>query len=513
MIIEQADPLPEEERSSRVGPSRSPVDADLQCALAWPISGKTTDALRAQADRLRVFAAADPAAAESIALSLAGKPAFQERAVLLGDSREQLLLTLAELAGTRNPVQAPSRSNLVAGTALADRRVAYLFTGQGAQRVGMGRELYESLPPFKEAFDEVCDRFDGLLDRSLREVVFGDGERPEATRTTSLIDETLFTQTGLFALEVALFRLLDAWGMRPDFLFGHSIGELAAAHVAGVFELDDACRLVAARGRLMGALEPGGAMVAVQASEAEVAESLVGLENRVVLAAVNGPSAVVFSGDTDAVLELAELWKRRGRKTRRLQVSHAFHSPRMDPMLEEFGQFAATVSFAAPTIPLVSNLTGEIVEADQLCDATYWVRHVRETVRFADGVRWLSAQGVVSFLELGPHGVLSAMARDSMPEEELALATPLLRSERPEAETLIGALAQMWVRGVQVDWSAEPSRRGAEAVRLPAYAFQRERYWLDSPRGFWIEQGQLVSETGFERRPRAGGPSRLLGRD
>ena len=181
-------------------------------------------------------------------------------------------------------------------------------------------------------------------------------------------------------------------------------------------------------------------------------------------------------------------------------------------MLEEFGQFAATVSFAAPTIPLVSNLTGEIVEADQLCDATYWVRHVRETVRFADGVRWLSAQGVVSFLELGPHGVLSAMARDSMPEEELALATPLLRSERPEAETLIGALAQMWVRGVQVDWSAEPSRRGAEAVGSPAYAFQRERYWLDSPRGFWIQQGQLVSET-VEPRPRAGGPSRLLGRD
>ncbi|MEU5170777.1 type I polyketide synthase [Streptomyces mutomycini] len=407
--------------------------------VPWVVSAKTSEALVAQVERLSEFAADRNPVDVGFSL-VTSRAVLEHRAVAIGD------LTV--------------RGRVSSGL------TGVLFSGQGAQRSGMGRELYGSYPVFADAFDAVCAELDRHLDQPIRDVVFEGGE---------LLDQTQFTQAGLFALEVALFRLVTAWGVKPDYLLGHSIGELSAAHVAGVLSLEDAARLVAARGRLMQALPAGGAMVSLQATEDEV---LPLLTDGVDVAALNGSSSTVISGDEDAVLAIAAHFEAEGRKTKRLRVSHAFHSPRMDAMLDDFRAVAETLTFHAPQISVVSNVSGLVVSGDEMCSADYWVRHVREAVRFLDGMRSLQDHGVTTFLELGPDGVLSAMGQDCVEDSAFV---PALRKDRDEALTLVTALAELHVRGRSVDWVAYFAGTGARRVDLPTYAFQHERYWPSAP--------------------------------
>ncbi|WUG42417.1 SDR family NAD(P)-dependent oxidoreductase [Kitasatospora sp. NBC_00458] len=462
VILEQA-PV-EEPVAEVVEPSSLPV-------VPWVFSAKTEGALRAQAGRLAAFAGGRP----DVSLVDAGFSLVSSRAVL----EHRGVVVARDRAEALAGLEALAAGGGVAGVA-GGGRVAVLFSGQGAQRAGMGRGLYGVYPVFAAALDEVCGELDVCLAGELaaagvsggvREVMFADAG--------GLLDRTVFTQAGLFAFEVALFRLLESWGVAAGFVAGHSVGEVVAAFVAGVFSLRDACVVVAARGRLMEALPAGGAMVSVRAELARVEEVLASVGGRVAVAAVNGPRSVVVSGEADAVAEVSAVLVAEGCKTRELNVSHAFHSPLMDPMLEEFGRVLEGVEFGVPRIPVVSNLTGELA-SDVLCEPGYWVRHVREAVLFHEGVRALYGAGARAFVEVGPDGVLTAMAADTLEDSDGVVCVAVQRRDRPEPLALVQGVAEAFVNGVAVDWSRLFDGQGARRVDLPTYAFQRERYWLST---------------------------------
>ncbi|MFR9727669.1 SDR family NAD(P)-dependent oxidoreductase [Saccharopolyspora sp. MS10] len=437
--------------------------------VPWIITARTEQALRDQvAELLRQVDAAGPRP-DDVALSLTtGRAAFEHRLAAVGADGGELR---DALAGWLADGDAPG---VLRHTAERPAKLAVLFSGQGAQRAGAGRELAARHPAFAEALDEVLAELDPHLDRPLRELLFAEPGSAEA----ALLDQTAHTQPALFAIEVALHRLLESWGAAPAFVAGHSIGEITAAHVAGVLALPDAAALVAARGRLMQALPSGGAMTAVRATEQEIAPLLSG---RVSVAAVNAPGSLVVSGAEDAVAEVERRLAELDRKTTRLAVSHAFHSPLMDPMLDEFRSVVRGLSFGRPRVPLVSNLTGAPATAEELADPEYWVRHVREPVRFADGVRALAADGASVFLEVGPDSALCSMAQESL-DPELPVV-PVLRRDREDHAAAVTALVRLHVAGVPVDWAAFFADTAARRTELPTYAFQHERFWPGAAAG------------------------------
>ncbi|WP_168587765.1 type I polyketide synthase [Saccharopolyspora sp. ASAGF58] len=467
VILEQ----PTEETSQSAEPdSSSVVDVPV---VPWVVSGKTPEALSAQAATLMSDLDNCPDASSlDVAYSLAaGRAALDERAVVLGSDRDALLTGLRALASGRDVPE------VVSGFAGNGGRIGFVFSGQGGQWPGMGRRLHSVFPAFADAFDEACAQLDEHLGQEVgvRDVVFGSDAQ--------LLERTLWAQSGLFALQVGLLRLLGSWGVRPDVVLGHSVGELAAAHAAGVLSLPEAARLVAGRARLMQALPQGGGMLAVVASENQVESLLDGVRDRIGIAAINAPESIVLSGDGELLTEVADQLHDQGYRTRWLRVSHAFHSPQMEPMLDEFAEIARTVDFRGSDLPVVSTLTGALDDVGVMATPEYWVRQVREPVRFADGVQALVEHDVATVVELGPDGALSALIPECAAEFDQSgrvAAVPAMRRNRDEAQNVMTALAQVYVRGVPVDWRSFFAGTGAKRVELPTYAFQRQRYWLNA---------------------------------
>lgn len=403
----------------------------------------------------------------AVAAALAARPRFEYRAAIVGRTPEERQAGLAELA------EGHESAAVVRGSATTAARTAFIFTGQGSQRVGMGLELAKAFPVFAQAYGDAIAALDVQLDRPLWDVI---AEGPDET-----LERTEYAQPALFAFEVAQARLLEAHGLDPDLVAGHSVGEYAAAHVAGLLDLEDAAQLVVTRGRLMQSAQTGGAMIAIAAAEHEVLPTLAEFDGRVTIAAVNGPSSVVVAGDAKAVRALAEQWSARGRRIHPLRVSHAFHSPHMDSALDEFRAAATNVRFLEPTVPMVSTVTGALADAVTLSTPNYWSDQIRAGVRFHDALLALSHAGATVFVEVGPDAVLTALASAALPGDATVFATA--RRGHSEPETVMRAVAGAYSRGASF---ALPSR---EPVSLPTYPFQRDRFWLSSRRRDIAERG------------------------
>ncbi|ARP73394.1 polyketide synthase [Streptomyces pluripotens] len=428
-----------------------------------PLSARTPPALAGLAALLGESAASPVDLAYSLATT---RSTLEQRAVLVAESAGEVPGLLAKLA------RGEAGARVVRGTAVEGRTV-FLFPGQGNQRPGMGREIYRRYPVFAAAVDEIAEHTRPHLPRPLLEVVFAE----QGSADAALLEQSTYTQPALFAVQVGLFRLVESWGITPDAVLGHSFGELAALHVAGAMSLADACTLAATRGRLMHEIPPGGAMVLVEASEAELLADVGASGGLVSIAALNSPTATVLSGDEDATLAIAGHWSARGRRTRRIQVPMASHSAHVDAILDGMRAAAAQIGWRRPSLPVLSSLTGAELDVVELDWPEFWARHTRNTVRFADAIATACARGARTFLELGPDGTLCAMGPGSAPPD-VAFVSALAGGERPDLRSLLTAVARLHTRGVPVDWARFYAGCGAQRIPLPTYPFQRRRHWI-----------------------------------
>lgn len=433
------------------------------------LAGKTEEA---RADLVAAWAEFAPTIGEADLASIActanvGRADHAYRRAIVANDAADLARRLADLAADPDAVHgahghAPPHAP----------RVGWMFTGQGAQSPGMARGLYESQPVFRQVLDRCAAAFDELRDKPLLSVLWGDD--------TDLLSRTDYTQPALFAVEVALAETWRSYGVDPSAVLGHSVGEYAAAVVAGVFDLESGLRLIAARGRLMQERCERGSMVAVAAEEADVAPALDGYEGGVAIAALNGPASVVVSGETAAVAAITTRLESRGVRCTPLDVSHAFHSPMMEPIVERFREVAESISYRRPRCTFVSNLTGDVVD-DEIATPGYWVRHVRSPVRFADGVAVLAHHADL-MLEIGPRPTLCSMGRGCIDDQERSWL-PSLRPGMDDRAVMFGSLAEIWVRGGIIDWAAVHVGERRSDAGIPRYPFQRQSYWLERGRG------------------------------
>lgn len=437
-------------------------------------SAKSAQALKELAEIYAVYFEQNPSGSlADVAHSLnGGRSHFDHRLAITAGSiqqaREKLTTWIQNSAspGTHAGVMAKKENP----------EVVFLFTGQGSQSAGMARQLYETQPAFRKTLDQCNTLLLPLLEKPLLSVIY-----PEKDEDQQLIHQTGYTQPALFAVEYSLAKLWQSWGVEPAVLMGHSVGEYVAACLAGVFSLEDGLKLIAARGRLMQSLPPGGVMVSLFTDEARVRAAIAPYEQEVSIAAVNGPNAVVISGAAASVSRAVEEMKKDGINAQPLTVSHAFHSPLLDPILDEFEQVASSVTYHAPQIGVISNLYGRLIEDDSLSNAAYWRKHVRQAVRFADGIRAVNAEGYHFFLEVGPNPTLLGMARRCEPVNPTAVWLASLRTGRSDWEQMLDSLGQLYVHGLDANWDGfEREYKGQRRkLELPSYPFQRERYWIN----------------------------------
>ncbi|KAL6863280.1 putative PKS/NRPS-like protein biosynthetic cluster [Amphichorda felina] len=468
IVVEEA---PRESSRQIVGAST------LSHPLPFLVSAGTDAALVQQAVKLRRRISSGHDSLDDVAYSLAtARNHLRKRLVVMASDKEELLSKLDKLiAGTNSPSTPPP---------IGDRRLAMMFTGQGSQHAGMGKQLWRDYPVFREAIEAIAAQFEGVLERPLLDVMWAE----PGSEAASLLQRTDFAQPALFSLQASLWRLWQSWGVQPDMVLGHSVGEIAAAFVAGIFSLSDACRLVAARGRLMQALPMPdgrkGGMVSLEANEDDVAGAIetLRLGGKVGISGLNTPMQTVASGDGDAVEALAAHFKSQGRRAKKLDVSHAFHSHHMDGMVAAFETVAATVQYNPPTTPVFSSLTGLLAEAGQLEHPGYWVQQARRAVRFSDAVRTLAHAGASVFVELGPRPVLCGMGAECLDADVDLDKThaiswlPSLVPGKDAATVIQGSLADLHKRHVSIDWNGYFKPLGCRRVALPTYAFQRDRF-------------------------------------
>ncbi|MBW4479945.1 MAG: SDR family NAD(P)-dependent oxidoreductase [Tolypothrix brevis GSE-NOS-MK-07-07A] len=453
----------------------APVRASIHSEVERPLhiltlSAKSETALQKLADRFENYLENNPLSSigDVCFTTNTGRSHFSQRLAIVAKEPAQIQERLAAFAKGETPDglqvgQIPPASRT---------KVAFLFTGQGSQYIGMGRELYKTQPTFRKALERCDELLLPYFKQSLLSLLY---VQPEID---AFINETAFTQPALFAIEYALAQLWQSWGVEPAIVMGHSVGEYVAACIAGVFSLEDGLKLIAQRGRLMQALPQEGKMVAIFAEEARVIAAIEPFKGQMSIAAINGPKNIVISGKSEAVQAVTQTLEAEGIRSCPLKVSHAFHSPMMEPILDAFKQIATEVKYSSPQIKMISNLTGELVKEEEVTQAEYWCRHLREAVKFSANMQTLHKQSCELFVEIGPHPVLLGMGRQCLPGET-GVWLPSLHKGKSDWQQLLHSLGEVYVRGVEVDWCKFDQDYPHQRLELPTYPFQHSRYWLE----------------------------------